>query len=426
MRKTITLKLTATLFLLLISSFCFAQNHVKVYGNVGVGNVNISVLNTDYGTSSNKSGDFSLVIPKSDRKIGLLFSCIGYQDTLVSVAPRQDSVKIVFRMKNETYMLDAVSITDAKVKYYSKPEFVMFDFEILDDKLFILQKKIGAKKDFRILITDLLYEAIDTIILPQHIEPQNIILDCLNNCQVIGQDSVYQIIETDNNYTIAFPSEKNYYKNVMSNILFATDKYLYFNDLKSEGYISEFYRIDVEEKKKEDLFLCDDTKSYREIKQDVKFHHKYCELITLYQGSYHGPTDEEWECFIKNTWYHTKDSHLAKVADTLYFFDHLNNKIQAFDENLNLLHSCDITYVEKENFWRYTIYQDRVFERFYTIFGTTLNEIDVKTGKTIPKINTNKYLNEKIIIYKGNLYSLKKKRDSANVEVSYIEKTKLN
>jgi len=51
-----------------------------------------------------------------------------------------------------------------------------------------------------------------------------------------------------------------------------------------------------------------------------------------------------------------------------------------------------------------------------------LNEIDIKTGRTIPKINANNYLSQKMIIYKGNLYSLKKRRDSGNTEISFIEK----
>ena len=139
----------------------------------------------------------------------------------------------------------------------------------------------------------------------------------------------------------------------------------------------------------------------------------------------HSPSVEDWEVFIKNAWYHTKNCYLAKVADTLYYFDHLNCRIEAYDETMNLLNSCEISYPEKQNYWRHTIYQDRAWGTFYTIFGTTLNEIDIKIGKTIPRINANNYLSQKMIIYKGNLYSLKKRRDSGNTEISFIEKTKL-
>ena len=124
-------------------------------------------------------------------------------------------------------------------------------------------------------------------------------------------------------------------------------------------------------------------------------------------------------------WFHTKNAFLGHVGDTLIYFDHLNNRIETYNENMQLIRTCEISYPEKETFWRHTIYQDRVWGTFYTIFGTTLNEIDIKTGRTIPKINANNYLSQKMIIYKGNLYSLKKRRDSGNAEISFIEKTKL-
>ena len=318
--------------------------------------------------------------------------------------------------------LPAATVTAEKVTcFYSKPSFTMFDFEILDDIFFILQKKSGIKNDFRVLITDLFYDPIDTIFLPQHIVPQQIIIDCMHNCQIIGIDSVYQIVNHDNHYEISFPCEKNRYQTVMGNILFVTSKYLYINELKLQGYISNFYRYDLKTKKRENLFLCDDMKSLREIKRDVRFHQYYKTV----DPNYRGPNDEEWENFISHAWYHTKDCRLMQMADTLYFFDHINKKIEAYDEAKNLLHSCEINYPDSPEYWRYTIYQDRVFGTFYTVLGTTLHEINVQTGKTTPKIHVNNFLSDKIIIYKGNLYSLKKKRDSSSSEISFIEKTNL-
>ena len=416
------IKLTL-IFVLLWGLTMSAQQELSIItGNVAIPNVNIQVLNTQYGTSSNKNGDFSLKIIKTDLPIGLLFTCVGYQDTLVSVVPQQDTISIRFKMKETLYMLEPATVSAEKVTYYySKPSFVMFDFEILNDKFFILQKKIGNNKDYRVLITDMLYEPVDTIFLPQHIMPQRIILDCFNNCQIVGQDSVYQIVKYDK-YEIAFPSDKARFMTLMKNILFVTSKYVYFNELRLDGYISTFYRYNLETKERDNLFVSDDSRSYREIKRDVRFHHTYGTI----DPNYRGPSDEDWEAFIRHAWYHTKDCRLMQVADTLYYFDHLNNKIETYDEAMNLLHSCDITYPVKQNFWRYKIYQDRVLPKFYTIFGTTLNEIDVKTGKTIPCVNANKDISNKLIIYKGNLYSLKKRRDSSNSEVSLIEKTKLN
>lgn len=421
--KKLLLILVPLALLVLFPTTASAQNTFSVItGNVAIPNVNIQVLNTQRGTSSDKNGDFILKTLKTDRSIGLLFSCVGYQDTLISVVPQQDTIVIRFKMMETSYMLDPATVTAEKVTYYySKPNFVMFDFEILDDKFFILQKKTGRNGGYRVLITDMLFEPVDTIFLPKHIVPQKIILDCFNNCQIVTQDSVYQIAKYDN-YEIAFPSDKNRYMSLMKNILFVTSKYMYFNELRLDGYISTFYRINLSTKKKEDLFFSDDSKSFREVQRELKWHEAHMHVV---DNICHSPSVEDWEVFIKNAWYHTKNCYLAKVADTLYYFDHLNCRIEAYDETMNLLNSCEISYPEKQNYWRHTIYQDRAWGNFYTIFGTTLNEIDIKIGKTIPRINANNYLSQKMIIYKGNLYSLKKRRDSGNTEISFIEKTKL-
>lgn len=410
------------IFSLLCGITMSAQNGFSVVtGNVAIPNVNIQVLNTQRGTSSDNNGDFTLKILKADRPIGLFFTSVGYQDTLISVVPQQDTIVIRFKMKETSYMLEPATVTAEKVTYYySKPNFVMFDFEILDDMFFILQKKTGRNGDYRVLVTDMLFEPVDTIFLPKHIVPQQIILDCFNNCQIVAQDSVYQIAKYDN-YEIAFSSGKSKYMSLMKNILFVTSKYMYFNELKLDGYISTFYRYNLDTKEKENLFICDDSRSFREIKQDVRFHQYYKTV----DPNYRGPNDEEWENFIRHAWYHTKDCRLMQVADTLYYFDHLNKKIEAYDELMKKLHSCNITYPESKDYWRYTIYQDRAFGTFYTILGTTLHEINVNTGKTTPKIHVNNWLSQKIIIYKGNLYSLKNRTDSFTTKHPFIEKTKL-
>lgn len=171
--------------------------------------------------------------------------------------------------------LPEATVTAEKVTcFYSKPSFTMFDFEILDDNFFILQKKVGINKDYRVLITDISYKPLDTIFLPQYIELQYIVLDCFNNCQIVWQDSVYQIIKYNNDYVLAYSSELNHYKTVMGEILFVSDLYLYFKRLSMAGYISEFYRINLKTKQKEPMFFCDNSKTYREIKREVQWYRK--------------------------------------------------------------------------------------------------------------------------------------------------------
>ena len=409
------------LLIIILLNCCVAfsqQNYSVVKGNVGEKNVNISIINTNFGVSSDDKGDFMMALPKTEKQVGLLFSCIGYEDTLVSVIPNRDTIYLNFKMKETYYMLDAVGVSVDKIKRYSEPNYVMFDFEIYDDKVFVLQRKGNTLKECRILVQDLWLDPIDTINVPNHIEPEKIIVDCTESCQLIGKDSVYQVVKMNSSYELMFPAEKERYNKVLKDIIFFTDKYIYFNKLKIDGYYSEFFRIGKETKEKEMMFVVNDMKTYRDIKVEKQWHIDH----PMLGGS---PSAEDWERFVQLTWYHTKDNHLDVIDDTLYYFDHFNGKIQQYDEGMNLLHECEIVYQTDEDFWRYKIYKDKAFGKFYTIFGTAVNEIDTNTGKTKSVANADSWISEKIIIYKGNLYAVTKKKNALKEFESYIERIEL-
>ena len=417
------LLISSLLLLCGIMTFAQENNYSVVKGNVGIKNVNISIINTNFGVSSDDKGNFIMALPRTDKQVGLLFTCIGYQDTLVSVTPNRDTINLNFKMKETTYMLEAVGVSADKIIVKSDPKYVMFDFEIFDDKIFVLQRKGNSVKECRILVQDLWLDPIDTISIPNHIKPEEIIVDCTESCQLIGADSVYQVVKMNSSYELMFPAEKERYNKVLKDIIFFTDKYIYFNELQMDGYYSKFFRIGKESKEKEMMFVCDDTKSYRNIKEEKQWHINYLEQLPQFFGAF--PSAEDWETFVKVAWFHTKDNHLDVIDSKLYYFDHFNGKILTYDEDMNLLNECEITYPTEEDFWQHKIYKDKAFGRFYTIFGTTLNEIDVTTGKTSSVTNANQWMTEKIIIYKGSLYAVNKKRNAMGMFESYIERIEI-
>lgn len=417
------MRIIITLYFIFINTICFAQqNHSVIKGNVGEKNVNISIINTEFGVSSNDKGDFIIALPKTENQVGLLFTCIGYEDTLVGVIPNCDTIEINFKMQEAYYMLDAVGVSADKIRCYSEQSYVMFDFEIYDDKVFILQRKGNTLKECRILINDLWLDPIDTIIIPNHIEPEKIIVDCTESCQLLGIDSVYQVVKMNSSYELMFPAEKERYDKVLKDIIFFTDKYIYFNELLMDGYLSKFFRVGKKSKDMEMLFVCNDVKTYRNVIDEREWYRKNRLVVDEIE---HGPTAEQWEVFVKAAWLHTKDNHLDVIENTLYYFDHFNGKILIYDEDMNLLNECEITYPTEEDFWQHKIYKDKAFGMFYTIFGSTVNEIDTNTGKTSVVADANRWITEKIIIYKGNLYAITMKRNALSVFGSYIERIEL-
>ncbi len=119
-----------TLFAMLMMSIpIIAQEHALVQGyckdenNKPVENVNISIVNTQYGTSTDAKGHYELPLYDRTKTINLYYSCIGYQDTLVSLTPRQlqrDSINISFRMRKMSYDLQEVGVT-AYSDFYRSP-----------------------------------------------------------------------------------------------------------------------------------------------------------------------------------------------------------------------------------------------------------------------------------------------------------------
>ena len=95
-----------TLFIIGLSLTATAQHKTVVYGDLGVSNVNIGIVNTHNGTSTNVRGQYTLPLYNQTKTVKLYYSCIGYQDTIVSLSPTQlksDSIKrisLVFRAEN--------------------------------------------------------------------------------------------------------------------------------------------------------------------------------------------------------------------------------------------------------------------------------------------------------------------------------------
>ena len=132
-------------------------------------------------------------LPLFDRSetVNLYYSCIGYQDTVVSLTPRQlqrDSINISFRMHKMSYDLQEVGVSASKDFYRSGSNRNIADIAFLDGKIYLLENKpktssmvvldtegvVQAHKDFDQLFEKLHIDAFDDLIL-------------------VGQDSCLQV-----------------------------------------------------------------------------------------------------------------------------------------------------------------------------------------------------------------------------------------
>lgn len=193
MNKRYTLTL---LLMLLFASALFAQTKTTVYGNLGVENVNISIVNTQYGTSTDVKGRYELPIYDRSEAVNLYYSCIGYQDTVVSLTPRQlqrDSINISFKMRKMRYDLQEVGVTAYSDFYRSGTNRNIADMAFWDERICLLENRPRtsslvvldtdgieqARKDYNQLFEKLYVDAFDNLIL-------------------VGQDSCLQVYLNEN------------------------------------------------------------------------------------------------------------------------------------------------------------------------------------------------------------------------------------
>ena len=170
------------LLLLFLASSLFAQTKTIVHGNLGVENVNISIVNTPYGTSTDAKGHYDLPLYDRSETVNLYYSCIGYQDTVVSLTPRQlqrDSINVSFRMRKMSYDLQEVAVSASKDFYRSGSNRNIADIAFLGGKIYLLENKPKtssmvvldtegneqAHKDFDQLFEKLHIDAFDDLIL---------------------------------------------------------------------------------------------------------------------------------------------------------------------------------------------------------------------------------------------------------------------
>ena len=168
------------------------QTRTLVYGNLGVENVNISVIGTQQGTVTDIKGNYTMMLAEKDRRINMKYSCIGYQDTVVGLTPKMletDSINISFKMRKQEYALKEVSIL-AERPHFEGDRNIIVDFEVYDGTVCMLQ---GNANKYRLLLADEDLMVFDTILIPKGVRPEQLLKDCLGNCQLVASDSVYQI-----------------------------------------------------------------------------------------------------------------------------------------------------------------------------------------------------------------------------------------
>ena len=383
---------------LMVSLSATAQHKTVVYGNLGVSNVNINITNTRYGTSTDYKGRYTLTLHDCTKAVNLYYSCIGYQDTIVSFTPKQlqhDSINISFKMRPKSYALSEVTVSGNKPEIaYHEKMVSLVTYEINEMGIYL----IGYRQSGNALLH--LSFDLDTLsILPIAKKYDRLYKDVFGQIHLMSYDSTYQIGHRqlgdtflDMELFYGMTIEEFFY--IMGDNAAVTDSvfviatygeggqelyYHYFKRGNPNGHLLE-HVFD-----QEGLDLIENMHKYGPVglvptKAPCSMH--YANLIMR-------PISRKW------TFTPPIYDPLFSAGNTLFLFNFDADKIEHFDMKAQMIEETSIKFHRYQKWngkwlmkdsWKKQVLVDMARKEFYAVFEDesvmSINKIDLQTGQS--------------------------------------------
>ena len=433
-----------------------AQN-IRVAGKVTAANgieiagVHIFDSIAKVGATSDINGIFSLNISQKATK--LRFSHIAFETKYLPLTEKMLSDTITTNtiwmdvvLTQKIMELPAVEISDAKVEIaYKNSKQWILDYELTGADEFLLLLLEKNKKYLQLVNSN--HEKISQIIVSK--DYNELFKDCFGTFHLLSKDSACQIFLMDEKLTLPYHYTRQDFEQIMEPIVVNTNHYLYTQSTTNHGQVVLYDKIDKESK---DVMLFIENSeenqatfnsSYVFAREGITAAFIKCngelatpEITTAFQAIlinskdmdefrrsliYIAPADVSDFCdppvltmvnFYKQILSIPPYSLLAKINDTLYFFDHLNSKISIYNLDGTYIKETPINYHNSKGWDKEIIINEektRCFAKFTRNGETSLVEINPNTGQTMGRyvLETHAFPT-KIRVRGNNIYYLSK------------------
>lgn len=405
--------------LLYISTGILAQQTITITGTVKSNpDVNIVLPGTDYGTTTDKDGEYSLKVFYDENPIQLHFSSVGFRDTIIQIdydINLPDTVHLNISLKETSYQLQEINI-EAFSDFYRINDGVIVDIGFLDSYLIAL---ISKKKKSEIVV---LNEYGGLLLKHRFNNKYNAIYkDCFMNLGLVGKDSCLQFYYNveDTTFHLIDKFSTEVFNNKLKPCLFKFDCMFlfkeYFHD-KNNTFVSKYHnkRIDYYY-----VNICDSVKkkdilnSFFDEKAFMIASSYYSEIISLYyrttpenqniiaagiwDGNILKLINDDHELFNLISWYLKVEATSIKVEvfrknDELLFLNLSNQTILKYNPNFELLDTITFTNLRDKAIIT-SVLQDRKSENIYSKVIKNgiyyLSDINTMTGSVSGMVQTN-------------------------------------
>ena len=408
---------------LMVSVRATAQHKTVVYGNLGVSNVNINITNTRYGTSTDHKGRYTLTLHDCTKAVNLYYSCIGYQDTIVSFTPKQlqhDSINISFKMRPKSYALSEVTVSGNKPEIaYHEKMVSLVTYEINEMGIYL----IGYRQSGNALLH--LSFDLDTLsVLPIAKKYDRLYKDVFGQIHLMSYDSTYQIGHRqlgdtflDMELFYGMTIEEFFY--IMGDNAAVTDSVFViatYGEGGQELYYHYFKRGNPNGRLLEHVFD-------QEGLDLIENMHKFGPLGSVptmapcprhYANLIMRPDSRKW------TFTPPIYDPLFSAGNTLFLFNFDADKIEHFDTKAQMIEETSIKFHRYQKWngkwlmkdsWKKQVLVDMARKEFYAVFEDesvmSINKIDLQTGqsKVVAKLSGFQFV-QLPMVNNGMLYFL--------------------
>ena len=416
-------KQLVVLLFLLLSALCAISQPYKLEGTIvnaqtgaPMADVNLKIPDTGFGTSTDIEGRFSLVFAQLPAFIDI--TCIGFDRLSIEVT-KAITFPVELKMQPSVIELESILIsTDKAIPLYRDPDYSVFDYEMMGDKLLVLIYRYQLKNSELLLMTrsgDTLAKAA----LPD-LPPSKLYKDPLGNVHYFSKNgNAYQCYFDSYSKQLLFiyKFDAETVLRTFANYQFVMNKRLFFQEKALSGFSSQIGFIDNENGKRY-LQTADNSKAAKSYYSDLKAFTEPRRPDDIFLAETNA---RAFELFYKPK----SDACMVQAGpNRIAVFDFTNDTLQVLNSDWQILSSTGFNFHKEVKAtlmaslvnafsssqwkWRTTMYTDNYTGRIYTGFErkgrTKLCRIDLFTGLIDGSYELPVLFAEKIIIYKGEAF----------------------
>lgn len=424
------------LFMILFQLNVFAQskNEAVIIGrvsdqkNIPLIAANIIDEQSGQGTSSNKNGNFILVLPKQNSK--LIISYVGYYpiEKIITVEEmnrhKSDTLYLNFIMEPKIESLPDFTFQSEKTELaYKKTKSLIIDYEFHEKGLLLL---LEENKNYFVRLVDEQSQTLYELKIPKH--PNRFFIDCLGNLSIIYHDSTYQIFENNNSIVLLSPNSIQEFISILLPCVCSTPDFLIMQQYGLHNQSVIYTSIHRTTKKQalvieitDKISMSNAIQYYFRTQAEAAIAPGVMDDNDMIQHKIARDAHEQqlfYEVTLSNPVYHP----LIQLNDSIYIFDHIHDSVFVYDQENKLRRKFFINYHYKTG-WKNELISDadkkNIYAKFIRSGITYLLKIDLITGKIEKEYKLNfPVFPEKIKIKNGYVYYLY--RDKKDLSVTNV------